>query len=246
MAEQSPVISFQSVRRSYGQKVLFDGLSLDIPMDETTALVGESGSGKSTLLMMCNGLLAPDSGSVVVMGEEVTQADVVAMRRRIGYAVQGAGLFPHLTAAENVSLVARLEGWSESEVKTKLASLFDLVGLSVEHGERFPYELSGGEQQRVALCRALMLDPPLMLLDEPFSALDPLTKTGIHDEFLRIQSLGQRSILLVTHDMGEAMKLAQHLVILKDGKVVQHGRVDEIRESPQDGYVQQLLGSTSA
>jgi len=246
MADQSPVISFQSVRRSYGQKVLFDGLSLDIPMDETTALVGESGSGKSTLLMMCNGLLAPDSGSVVVMGEEVTQADVVAMRRRIGYAVQGAGLFPHLTAAENVSLVARLEGWSESEVKTKLASLFDLVGLSVEHGERFPYELSGGEQQRVALCRALMLDPPLMLLDEPFSALDPLTKTGIHDEFLRIQSLGQRSILLVTHDMGEAMKLAQHLVILKDGKVVQHGRVDEIRESPQDGYVQQLLGSTSA
>jgi len=246
MADQSPVISFQSVRRSYGQKVLFDGLSRYIPMDETTALVGESGSGKSTLLMMCNGLLAPDSGSVVVMGEEVTQADVVAMRRRIGYAVQGAGLFPHLTAAENVSLVARLEGWSESEVKTKLASLFDLVGLSVEHGERFPYELSGGEQQRVALCRALMLDPPLMLLDEPFSALDPLTKTGIHDEFLRIQSLGQRSILLVTHDMGEAMKLAQHLVILKDGKVVQHGRVDEIRESPQDGYVQQLLGSTSA
>ena len=246
MAEQSPVISFQSVSRSYGQKVLFDGLSLDIPMDETTALVGESGSGKSTLLMMCNGLLAPDSGSVVVMGEEVTQADIVAMRRRIGYAVQGAGLFPHLTAAENVSLVARLEGWSESQVNTKLASLFDLVGLSEEHGERFPHELSGGEQQRVGLCRALMLDPPLMLLDEPFSALDPLTKTGIHDEFVRIQSLGQRSILLVTHDMGEAMKLAQHLVILKDGKVVQHGRVDEIRESPQDGYVQQLLGSTSA
>ena len=246
MADQSPVISFQSVRRSYGQKVLFDGLSLDIPMDETTALVGESGSGKSTLLMMCNGLLAPDSGSVVVMGEEATQADVVAMRRRIGYAVQGAGLFPHLTAAENVSLVARLEGWSESQVNTKLVSLFDLVGLSEEHGERFPHELSGGEQQRVALCRALMLDPPLMLLDEPFSALDPLTKTGIHDEFVRIQSLGQRSILLVTHDMGEAMKLAQHLVILKDGKVVQHGRVDEIRESPQDGYVQQLLGSTSA
>ncbi len=246
MAEQSPVISFQSVRRSYGQKVLFDGLSLDIPMDETTALVGESGSGKSTLLMMCNGLLAPDSGSVLVIGQEVTQADVVAMRRRIGYAVQGAGLFPHLTAAENVSLVARLEGWSESQVNTKLASLFDLVGLSEEHGERFPHELSGGEQQRVGLCRALMLDPPLMLLDEPFSALDPLTKTGIHDEFVRIQSLGQRSILLVTHDMGEAMKLAQYLVILKDGKVVQHGRVDEIRESPQDGYVPQLLGSTSA
>ena len=136
------------------------------------------------------------------------------MRRRIGYAVQGAGLFPHLTAAENVSLVARLEGWSESQVNTKLVSLFDLVGLSEEHGERFPHELSGGEQQRVGLCRALMLDPPLMLLDEPFSALDPLTKTGIHDEFVRIQSLGQRSILLVTHDMGEAMKLAQHLVCL--------------------------------
>jgi len=246
MVDQRPVISFQSVRRSYGEKVIFNGLTLDIPADETTALVGESGSGKSTLLMMCNGLLAPDSGSVVVMGEDVANADLVTLRRRIGYAVQGAGLFPHLTAAENAALVARLEGWGEFEINTKLASLFDLVGLSAEHGERFPYELSGGEQQRVSLCRALMLDPPLMLLDEPFSALDPLTKTGIHDEFLRIQSLGQRSILLVTHDMSEAMKLAQYLVILKDGEVVQHGGVAEIRDAPQDEYVRQLLGSISS
>ena len=152
-----------------------------------------------------------------------------------------------ITSVSNGQVISYNSTSGEWENSTPASSgAPDLAGLSEEHRERFPHELSGGEQQRVGLCRALMLDPPLMLLDEPFSALDPLTKTGIHDEFVRIQSLGQRSILLVTHDMGEAMKLAQHLVILKDGKVVQHGRVDEIRESPQDGYVQQLLGNTSA
>lgn len=235
-------IEFERVTRAYGDNTILRDFSLAVPENVTTALVGESGSGKSTLLMLSNGLLSPDTGSVHVMGKRVADTELDVLRRNIGYAVQGAGLFPHLTAAENVSLVAALNGWSNERVNERLTALFTLVELDLSHQHRYPHEMSGGEQQRVSLCRALMLDPPLLLLDEPFSALDPLTREAIHEEFVRVQALGERTIVLVTHDMSEAVKLAQHLVILKDGSIVQQGSVADVTAHPGDDYVRQLLG----
>lgn len=238
-------IEFRSVTKAYGRTPVLSDFSLTIEEDETTALVGESGSGKSTLLMMCNGLLAADAGSVHVLGEPVESTDLVALRRRIGYAVQGAGLFPHLDCAANVSLVARLSNWSSQKIDDRLQVLFDIVGLDSTYQDRYPHELSGGEQQRVSLCRALMMDPPLLLLDEPFSALDPLTRASIHGEFLRIRELGRRSILLVTHDMREAMKLARHIVVLREGRVIQSGSVGEVSDNPAGDYVRNLLSAST-
>ncbi|MBT4161330.1 MAG: ATP-binding cassette domain-containing protein [Gammaproteobacteria bacterium] len=238
-------IEFRNVTKAYGNTTVLHDFSLTISKNETTALVGESGSGKSTLLMLSNGLLDADDGSVQVMGEAIELADLVKLRRKMGYAVQGAGLFPHMTAAENISLTARLSGWSVDKIDQRLGELFALVELDRSCLDRFPHELSGGEQQRVSLCRALMLDPLLLLLDEPFSALDPLTRRSIHEEFLRIRNLGERSILLVTHDMQEAVKLAQHIVVLREGAVVQSGTVDEVVTEPADNYVRRLLGTST-
>jgi osmoprotectant transport system ATP-binding protein len=225
---------------------VLEGFTLDIPADVTTALVGESGSGKSTLLMLSNGLIMPEAGEVRVFGDAVVPQRLVSLRRRTGYAVQGAGLFPHLTAEENITLVARLSGWADPDIEARLALLFGLLSLDQELRDRFPHSLSGGQQQRVSLCRAMMMDPPLLLLDEPFSALDPLTRSAIHQEFLALQSLSARTILLVTHDMQEAIHLGQHIVILQEGEVRQQGSVDEVVNQPADDYVRRLLGESAA
>lgn len=235
-------LTFENVTKSYGSDVILEDFSLEIEAQITTALVGESGSGKSTLLMLANGLILPDRGTVHVMGQPLASQDLISLRRQTGYAVQGAGLFPHLTVAENVSLVATLEGVDEAAASRRLAQLFELLNLDLELVDRYPHSLSGGQQQRVSLCRAMMLNPPLLLLDEPFSALDPLTRGDIHEEFARLQSFEPRSILLVTHDMSEAVKLAQQVVVLRDGRVVQSGDVASVIENPADDYVRRLLG----
>jgi len=229
------------IEKSFGDTVVIEGISLALPRNLTTALVGESGSGKSTLLQIINGLVMPDAGEVRLDGQPLDYSDLPRLRRRMGYAVQGAGLFPHLTVERNVMLMAKLAGWSSAEMRARYEYLLGLLELPVELSERFPHSLSGGQQQRVSLCRAMMLNPPLMLLDEPFSALDPITRTSIHTEFLRLQRAESRSIILVTHDMSEAVKLAQHLVILKEGGIVQQGEVDAVRTAPADGYVSRLF-----
>jgi osmoprotectant transport system ATP-binding protein len=243
-------IEFIEVSKSFGStskkapssltKVLND-ISLQLPGDVTTALVGESGSGKSTLLQLINGLVVPDTGAVLVHGEPVNYDELPVLRRTMGYAVQGAGLFPHLTVEQNITLVARLNGWDGHRVAERVESLFGLLGLDMGFRERFPHELSGGQQQRISLCRAMMLDPPLMLLDEPFSALDPITRNDIHREFIALQAAEPRSTVLVTHDMQEAVKLARYLVILRNGEVVQSGAVDEVAADPVDEYVDRLF-----
>ncbi len=237
-------IEFTGVVKRYGdgEPVVRD-VTLSLPRNLTTALVGESGSGKSTLLQIVNGLVVPDEGTVSVDGQPIDYANLPALRRRMGYAVQGAGLFPHLTVEENVTLVARLEGWTDSDIASRYRYLLGLLELSDELSARYPHSLSGGQQQRVSLCRAMMLNPGLMLLDEPFSALDPITRATVHEEFMRLQQAESRSIVLVTHDMAEAVKLAQYLVILKDGRVVQQGDFESVRASPDDAYVAQLLTS---
>ena len=234
-------IEFDRVTKSYDGKTVIRDVSLTLPVNTTTAIVGESGSGKSTLLQLVNGLVLPDSGNVRIQGSNLDYGRLPRMRRTMGYAVQGAGLFPHLTVRENVTLVARLEGWPAGKIGDRYGELLALFGLDDELSGRFPYSLSGGQAQRVGLCRAMMLDPPLLLLDEPFSGLDPITRESIYREMLQLEHTGDRSILLVTHDMSEAARLARCLIILKQGQVIQQGSFEEINASPADDYVRGLL-----
>ena len=238
-------IEFDHISKSYNQNRVVDDVSLVLPISQTTAIVGESGSGKSTLLQIVNGLVVVDEGTVKIAGAEIDYNALPSIRRNMGYAVQGAGLFPHLTIKQNVTLVAQLAGWERTELDKRYFSLLSFFGLDDELSERYPHSLSGGQQQRVGLCRAMMLDPPLLLLDEPFSALDPITRESIHEEMLQLID-GEKSILLVTHDMQEALKLANYLVILKDGKVVQQGAPEEVANHPVDDYVARFFGGTNA
>jgi osmoprotectant transport system ATP-binding protein len=238
-----PCVSLQGVgKRFHAQWVLRD-LSFNCPAGQTTAIVGESGSGKSTLLQLINAVYLPDAGSIEVFGQTPPTIDTPHYRRGIGYGVQGAGLFPHMTVRRNVTLLAKLEGWSERDIAVRFAELLGLTGLDESLAGRYPNQLSGGQQQRVGLCRALMLKPRMLLLDEPFSAVDPITRLGLHEQFLNIRRVETVSTLLVTHDMREARKLAVHLVILKEGRVIQEGPTREVIEAPIDDYVKGLLES---
>ncbi len=235
------IIELEHIAKSYDDKPVIRDVTLALPENTTTAIVGESGSGKSTLLQLINGLVLADSGSVRIQGKLLDYNRLPQVRRTMGYAVQGAGLFPHLTAQENITLVARLEGWPAGKIRSRYNNLLALFGLDDELSGRFPYSLSGGQAQRVGLCRAMMLDPPLLLLDEPFSGLDPLTRESIYREILQLEHTGDRSILLVTHAMDEAARLAEHLVILKQGQIIQQGNSQEIKTNPADDYVRRLF-----
>jgi osmoprotectant transport system ATP-binding protein len=192
---------------------------------------------------MINGLERADAGLIEVLGQAVPTQHLEAFRRGIGYAVQGAGLFPHLTARENVTLVAKLEGWSEEQMEERFRSLLDTVGLSAELAERLPRQLSGGQQQRLGICRALMLQPPILLLDEPFSAVDPITRLGLYESFEQVRQTHPSTTVLVTHDLREARRLADFLVILDQGKVVQSGIPQEVLEHPATPYAERLIES---
>ena len=203
------------------------GLDLTIHAGETIALVGRSGAGKSTLLKLINGLLRPDRGSVIVEGRETAEWDPYALRRRIGYVLQEVGLFPHMSVAENIGVVPRLLGWDPSRTGPRVAAVLGLVGLDPAiYGRRWPDELSGGQRQRVGVARALAADPPLLLMDEPFGALDPVTRAELHREFRRIQAEVRKTVVIVTHDMGEAFALASRVGVLADGAIAQ---IDEPR-----------------
>jgi osmoprotectant transport system ATP-binding protein len=236
-------VELDMVIKSYGAETALDGVSLSFEDGVTTAVVGRSGSGKSTLLQSINGLVRPDRGVVRVFGEPVDYGHLPSLRRRIGYAVQGTGLFPHLTVYDNIVLLARLEGWTPRDIDDRAGELMRLVELPLDYARRYPHELSGGEQQRVGLCRAMVLDPPLFLLDEPFGALDPITRSEIHAEFIRLQDAAARTIVLVTHDVREAVALAARLVILDGGRVLQHGPTSEVVRCPADETVRGLLAS---
>lgn len=235
-------VEFQQVEMRFtADRPVLDGITLAFPAGLTTAVVGASGSGKTTLLELVNAVLSPDRGTVLVFGEPVPRHDLVAFRRRIGYSVQGAGLFPHLTNRDNVELLAKLSGWPLDRRRRRYLELLDQMELPADVSERYPHALSGGQQQRLGLCRALMLNPQLLLLDEPFSAVDPITRVGIYRTFAQVQAQQGVSTLLVTHDMREAVKLADYLVILKEGKVLQAGLTDEVLATPADEYVNTLV-----
>lgn len=239
----NPCVEFDGISKRFGELEVLDDITVDCPMGETTAIVGASGSGKTTLLQLVNGVLRADAGAVRVFGEAVPDTDVEQFRRRIGYAVQGAALFPHMTGRENVTLVARLEGWSEQAMEERLAELLAEMELPDDVADRLPRELSGGQQQRLGLCRAFMLKPKLLLLDEPFSAVDPITRVDIYERFARVKANEGVSSLLVTHDLREARRLAEHLIILNGGRVAQHGPTGAVLGAPADDYVRSLVES---
>ena len=241
----SPAIRFNNISKIYGSVRVLSDFNLAISLNETTALVGESGSGKTTLLQIVNGLIMPSAGSVEIFGTKIDYGNLPDLRKKMGYAVQGAGLFPHMTVYENITVMAKLADWSDEDIDKRAHFVIELVDLQKDLLERFPHKLSGGQQQRVSLCRAMMLNPSLLLLDEPFSALDPITKQYIHAEFIKLQKAESRTILLVTHDMEEAVKLADNIVIIKDGTLVQHGKTAEITGSPHNEYVEELLNAVT-
>ena len=236
-------VSFSGVGKHFAGDWVFRDITFSCPSGETTAIVGESGSGKTTLLQLVNGVLRPNQGTVQVLGGEVPAEGIEAFRRRIGYAVQGAGLFPHMTVRQNVDLLARLEGWSRDAIEARFAELLEEMGLDTSLADRYPNQLSGGQQQRVGLCRALMLKPGLLLLDEPFSAVDPITRIELYEQFVHAQRHEGVSALLVTHDMREAVKLAQHLVIVGSGEVLQAGETSAVLAAPRSGYVARLVAT---
>jgi osmoprotectant transport system ATP-binding protein len=238
---RDPCVEFVGVSKSLagGRKVL-DNIDLALPFGVTTAVVGESGSGKTTLLCLVNAVLEPDEGAVKVFGEPIP-ADLYKFRRNIGYSVQGAGLFPHMTNWGNVTLLPRLEGWGAESIQARYLALLDEMGLPQDISQRYPAQLSGGQQQRVGLCRALMLRPRLLLLDEPFATIDPITRVEIYACFRKIQESEGVSTLLVTHDMREAARLASWIVIVRAGRIVQSGPTQEVLAEPADAYVARLL-----
>ena len=200
---------------------IIDGLSLDVSRGETLVLLGESGCGKTTTLRLVNKLLTPTSGEVVVEGKATSAWDVIQLRRRTGYVIQEAGLFPHFTVAENVALVPSLERWDRVRTQQRTDELLDLVGLNPsQFSDRYPRELSGGQRQRVGVARALAADPPLLLMDEPFGALDPLTRASLQKEFAELKSRLGKTVIFVTHDVREALTLGTRIALMDKGKIV--------------------------
>ena len=213
-------IEFRGVSLRRGETLVLRGFDLTVLRGETVALVGRSGAGKSTVLKLINRLLVPDEGSVVVAGKATTEWDPFELRRRLGYVLQEVGLFPHMSVAQNVGVVPHLLGWSQSDLSVRTRELLDLVGLPAsEFGARSPAQLSGGQRQRVGVARALAADPPVLLMDEPFGALDPVTRSELHQEFRRIQNTVRKTIVIVTHDMAEAFALASRIGVVAEGRL---------------------------
>lgn len=235
------MIRFEHVNKSFGvEKVLVD-FSLNIEEGEFLTVIGRSGCGKTTMLRMINGLQTPDSGKILVEGNNVAEADLIALRRKIGYVIQNKGLFPHMTVEENITYVPVISGKKDKKENRQLAMrLLKTVGLPREMAERYPAELSGGQQQRVGIARALAADAKILLMDEPFGALDEITKRAMQGEMLSLQKKLHMTIVFITHDIREAMKLGDRVLVMEQGRIAQIGTPQEIREYPADDFVREL------
>jgi len=237
-----PAVRFEQVVRSYGGHRGVDGVTLDVAAGAFCVLLGPSGCGKTTLLKTVNRLLEPTSGRVVVEGADVASVDPVALRRRIGYAIQQVGLFPHMSVGENVSVVPRLLGWAPDKAGARVDELLDLVHLPPgEYRDRYPRELSGGQQQRVGLARALAGDPSILLMDEPFGAVDAIERAHLQDEIVSLQRRVRKTILFVTHDVDEALRLADTIVVMRAGRVEQAGTPFDVLARPASAFVAELV-----
>jgi osmoprotectant transport system ATP-binding protein len=241
-----PAIEFQDVRKQFGGRIVLDGFSLAVGEGETVALIGSSGCGKTTALKLVNRLLDPDGGAVRVQGRDVSSEDSIALRRKLGYVIQEGGLFPHWDVRENVEVVPRLLGWDEERRRRRSGEVLGMVNLPEEEfAARRPRQLSGGQRQRVGVARALAADPPVLLMDEPFGALDPIARRALQREFLDWKRRLKKAVLLVTHDMREAFLLADRIAVMDRGRVRQAGTKADLIERPADDFVREFVSEAS-
>ena len=248
-APGNPMIQLKDVTKRYGDDPVpaVDDITLDVPEGEIVILVGPSGCGKTTTMKMMNRLIEPSEGKIILEGEDVTGIKADELRRRIGYVIQAVGLFPHQTIAQNVATVPRLLGWDKKRTAERVDELLDLVALDpARYRDRYPKELSGGQRQRVGVVRGLAADPPVMLMDEPFGAIDPINRDKLQNEFLRLQSEIRKTIVFVTHDIDEAIKMGDRICILREGGVIaQYDTPENILSNPVDDFVADFVGSSA-
>ncbi len=243
------MITLQGVSKLYpgSPRPAVDNLNLHVPEGATCVLIGPSGCGKTTTMRMVNRLIEPTHGRILVEGEDVTHIDAVALRRRIGYVIQQIGLFPHMTIAQNVATVPELLGWSAPRISARTDEMLNLVGLDpAQVRDRHPRHLSGGQRQRVGVARALAADPPVMLMDEPFGAVDPVIRARLQEEFLAILRRLRKTVILVTHDIDEAIRMGDLVAIMSDGRLVQCDAPDRILAQPVDNFVADFVGADRA
>ena len=240
------MVELTGVSKHYGEVVALDRCDLSIEAGRTTVLIGPSGCGKSTILRLIIGLQLPDAGSVRLDGEALEASRLPALRRRMGYVLQDGGLFPHLTARGNVTLMARHLGWPDARSAERVAELAELTHFPLDALDRFPIELSGGQQQRVSLMRALMLDPEVLLLDEPLGALDPMIRFELQNDLREVFSRLGKTAVMVTHDLAEAAFFADTIVLLRDGAIVQQGSFQELLDAPADAFVERFVQAQRA
>jgi osmoprotectant transport system ATP-binding protein len=237
------MLELKGVTKSYGGRPVLWPTDLALPAGQTTVLIGPSGCGKSTLLRLMVGLIPPDAGVVRFAGKEVRPDNVLELRRRMGYVVQDGGLFAHLTARGNITLLARYLGWDGRRIETRLAELAELTRFPADGLDRYPVQLSGGQRQRVGLMRALMLDPDVLLLDEPLGALDPLVRSDLQADLRRVFRALGKTVVLVTHDLGEADFFGDAIVLLRDGRIVQQGTLADLVRSPAEPFVTRFVNA---
>lgn len=237
------IIHLEHVSKSFGEQKVLDDISLDIREGEILTVIGRSGCGKTTLLRLINGLQKPDTGRVCVEGEDVAKTDLIALRRKIGYVIQNKGLFPHMTVEKNITYVPVISGRKDKAENHRLAlELLNLVGLDETYAGRYPDELSGGQQQRVGIARALASKAKILLMDEPFGALDEITKRSMQKELLALQEKLKMTVVFVTHDIREAMCLGNRVLVMERGKIAQLDEPERIRKNPADDFVRDLIG----
>lgn len=237
------MIQFERITKTYKTKQVLSDISFEIDKGSLVAIIGESGCGKTTLLKMINRLVKITKGTIRIEGKDIQEMDEVALRRNIGYVIQQTGLFPHMTVRENIELIPKLQKVKPIDLAKNTSRLMQMVGLDCEEFlDRYPTELSGGQQQRVGVARSFATDPDIILMDEPFSALDPITRSDLQDELMELQSKLKKTIVFVTHDMDEAVKIADKICIMRDGKVLQYDTPENILKNPQDEFVSNFVG----
>lgn len=237
------MIALENITKAYGNTAVIDDLSLLVESGSTTVLIGPSGCGKSTTLKLINGLVRPENGSVIINNQNIGDYDIFSLRTKIGYVIQDGGLFPHLTACENVSILASYLGWEKQSISERLGELCELTKFPSEVLNRFPVQISGGQRQRVSLMRALMLDPDILLMDEPLAALDPIIRYDLQNDLKQIFNTLNKTVILVTHDINEADFFGNKIVLIKDGSVVQEGTLKQFVEYPSNSFVTKFISA---
>lgn len=238
------IISFKDVSKSYDKNLILHNFNLQVEKGDFLTIIGTSGSGKTTALKLINGLLKADTGDVCIEGKNITSVDIIRLRRNIGYVIQGVGLFPHMSVRKNIAYVSNLSRKKDkSKIDTTVNKLIEIVGMDKEMLERYPNELSGGQKQRIGIARALVASPKILLMDEPFGAVDEITRKSLQEEILRIHKELGVTIIFITHDIKEALKLGSKVLIMDKGEIIQLGTPDEIKSNPKNSFVKELISS---